>query len=470
MNLKPNTVLQGGKYKIEKVLGQGGFGITYMATQVALQRKVAIKEFFMKSLCNRDQETSQVSVGSAGSIEMVERFRQKFVKEALNIAEFNHPNIIRIYDVFEENDTAYYVMEYIDSGSLSSFGKISEQKAVRYIRQVADALAYIHSRSINHLDIKPANILLNDLDNAVLIDFGLSKRYDSEGHQTSTTPVGISHGYAPVEQYKQGGVGTFSPSTDIYALGATFYKLLTGQVPPDANEIFDDGLPPLPKEISEASRKAIIAAMQPQRKNRPQSVEAFLKLLDAVPAEAGVAADSEATELVLGNYADDTESDDEATAKRKRKFIFGGIAAVVVLAVVLLATTLGGGSESEEIVVNDTISNVVNYEFVNANNVSFTYTGAVNADTVPNGEGVGIYPEGTYKGHYINGLRDGKGSYVTIDGANTFEGTYRNDEYSEGKLTSTDGWVYEGTYQENNFHNGTLTSGDTKYTVVDGQY
>ena len=470
MNLKPNSVLQGGKYKIEKVLGQGGFGITYMATQVALQRKVAIKEFFMKSLCNRDQETSQVSVGSAGSVEMVERFRQKFVKEALNIAEFNHPNIIRIYDVFEENDTAYYVMEYIDSGSLSSFGKISEQKAVRYIRQVADALAYIHSRSINHLDIKPANILLNDLDNAVLIDFGLSKRYDSEGHQTSTTPVGISHGYAPVEQYKQGGVGTFSPSTDIYALGATFYKLLTGEVPPDANEIFDDGLPPLPQDISEASRKAIIAAMQPQRKNRPQSVEAFLKLLDAVPAEAGVAADSEATELVSGNYADDTESDDEATAKRKRKFVFGGIAAVVVLAVVLLATTFAGGGESEEIVVNDTITNVVNYDFINANGIRFTYTGAVNADTVPNGEGVGIYAEGTYKGHYINGLRDGNGNYVTTNGANTFEGVYHNDEYSEGKLSSTEGWVYEGTYLQNNFHNGTITIDNTKYPVTNGQY
>ena len=109
MQLQSGTLLQGGKYKIETVLGQGGFGITYLATQVALERKVAIKEFFMKEHCNRDVATSHVSVGSQGSQELVARFRQKFVKEARMIAGLNHPHIIRIIDVFEENETAYYV-------------------------------------------------------------------------------------------------------------------------------------------------------------------------------------------------------------------------------------------------------------------------------------------------------------------------------------------------------------------------
>ena len=299
--LQEGTLLKSGDYRIERVLGQGGFGITYLATQVGLNRKVAIKEFFMKEYCNRDATTSHVSVGSDGSKELVSKFKTKFIKEAQTIAGLNHPNIIRIYDIFEENGTAYYVMEYHGNGSLSellkSKVKLSEIESLRYIRQIADALSYIHENKMNHLDVKPGNVLLDNKGNAVLIDFGLSKRYDEEGNQTSTTPVGISHGYAPMEQYKKGGVGVFSPSTDIYSLGATLYKLLTGATPPEADEIYEEGLPALPATISESVRSAIVAAMQPKRKDRPQSIVEFLQLLD------GVSADSEETELTdLGGY------------------------------------------------------------------------------------------------------------------------------------------------------------------------
>ena len=287
MHLQAGTLLQGGKYKIEKVLGQGGFGLTYLATQVGLNRKVAIKEFFMREYCNRDADTSQVTIGSEGSRDVVEKFRSKFVKEAQNIACLKHPYIISIYDVFEENGTAYYVMEYLDRGSLAELvkqrGRLSEADALRYIRQIADALRYIHARNMNHLDVKPGNILIDEADGAVLIDFGLSKRYDDEGNQTSTTPVGISHGYAPLEQYKKGGVGTFSPSTDIYSLGATLYKLATGDTPPDANDILTEGFPPRPAMMSDSVYNAIVQAMLPNKNIRPQSIEAFLALLD-VPA------------------------------------------------------------------------------------------------------------------------------------------------------------------------------------------
>ena len=283
MQLQSGTLLQGGKYKIETVLGQGGFGITYLATQVALERKVAIKEFFMKEHCNRDVATSHVSVGSQGSQELVARFRQKFVKEARMIAGLNHPHIIRIIDVFEENGTAYYVMEYMGNGSLAEYlkrnGAVRESEALHYIYQLADALKFIHQHQMNHLDIKPGNVLLDNNNNATLIDFGLSKRYDGEGHQTSTTPIGISAGYAPMEQYKQGGVSTFSPATDIYSLGATLYKLLTNETPPDASDVNDDGLPPLPPSISQSTADTIEKAMQPRRRDRPQSIDEFLSLL-----------------------------------------------------------------------------------------------------------------------------------------------------------------------------------------------
>ena len=219
-HLKNGSSLQGGKYKIEKVLGQGGFGITYLATQELLDRKVCFKEFFFKEYCDRDEATSHVTLGTQSSREMVERFMAKFLKEARTISKLEHPNIIRIHDIFMENNTAYYVMDYIDGESLSEMvkrrGALPESEAVEYIKQVASALDFIHQHSINHLDVKPANIMVSNSDGkAILIDFGLSKQYDAQGGQTSTTPVGISHGYAPVEQYKQGGVSSFSPQTDI---------------------------------------------------------------------------------------------------------------------------------------------------------------------------------------------------------------------------------------------------------------
>ncbi|MDO5460312.1 MAG: protein kinase [Bacteroidales bacterium] len=299
MELKSGSFLQGGRYRVEKTLGQGGFGITYLGTQIYLGRKVAIKEFFMDGFCMRDT-SSYVTAPTDVNKGLVESFRRKFIKEAQNIAKLKHPNIVSIIDVFEDNGTAYYVMESLDGGSLAdkvADGPLSEENALKYVRQVASALEYIHSNNMMHLDIKPANILLDSNDNAVVIDFGLAKQYDNTGQQTSTTPVGISHGYAPIEQYSKNGVGTFSPSTDIYSLGATLYKLVTGATPPEANHIYDEGLPPLPSYITPATCNAIEKAMQPRRKDRPQSVQEFLAILqgDVVPAVAAVSEHEAAT-------------------------------------------------------------------------------------------------------------------------------------------------------------------------------
>ncbi len=282
MNLNTGSLLQGGQYKIEKVLGQGGFGITYLAEQTGLGRKVAIKEFFIKGGFERGNDSSAVSVSNSENIGFANHYKEKFLKEARSIAALEHKSIVPIYNVFEENGTAYYVMKYYSCGSLADkvrSGAMPEADAVRYIRQVASALSFVHSKSVMHLDIKPANILLGEEGGVVLIDFGLAKQYDSEGQQTSTTPVGVSHGYAPLEQYKRGGVSSFSPSTDVYSLGATLYKLVTGQVPPEASDVYDDGLPALPHEISPSVREAIETAMQPRRRDRPQSVGEFMEIL-----------------------------------------------------------------------------------------------------------------------------------------------------------------------------------------------
>ena len=280
MELNTGKELQNGKYRILGILGQGGFGITYLAEQTSLGRKVAIKEFFMKDLCNRDDDGSHVSVPSVGSKELVERFRQKFLKEARSIASLEHKHIVPIIDVFEENGTAYYVMKYFGGGSLSACTALSEEKALRYIRQIASAIDFIHSRHMMHLDIKPGNILLDYEDNAIVIDFGLAKQYDEAGHQTSTTPVGISHGYAPLEQYKAGGVSSFSPATDIYSLGATLYRLLTDNRPADAMDLVSAPFPACPANVSASTWNAVKSAMQPAISSRPQSVKEFIALLE----------------------------------------------------------------------------------------------------------------------------------------------------------------------------------------------
>jgi serine/threonine protein kinase len=282
--LPVGTTLQSGKYRIEKVLGQGGFGITYLAEHTVLDRKVAIKEFFFKEYCDRQRGTSGVVFGTTGTnSELVERFKQKFLKEAKTIARLNHPNIVSILDIFTENGTAYYVMEYISGKSLDDVvkeeGAVTEGRAVNYIRQVGDALNYMHKRKLCHLDVKPANIMVDMNGHVTLIDFGLSKQYDVQGGQTSTTPVGISHGYAPLEQYNAGGVSEFSPQTDVYSLGATLYKLVTSKTPPQASDILNFGLPTLPSNLSDQTKDAITHSINTRKMDRPASIEAFLDLL-----------------------------------------------------------------------------------------------------------------------------------------------------------------------------------------------
>ena len=276
--------LQNGKYRIVRVLGQGGFGITYEGVQTGLNRRVAIKEFFMSDYCEREEGNSRVTiVGTKGNREMVERFREKFIKEAQMIAGLEDvPHIIRIHDVFQENSTAYYVMQFIEGGSLKSLvkqrGRLDESSAKKYITQVAEALAELHKRRVMHLDVKPDNILLKDGE-AVLIDFGVSKHYDQGGDATTTTPVGRSKGYAPLEQYKQGGVQSFSPETDIYSLGATLFFLLTGENPPEATELVANPID-CPAYISANMRVAIAKTLQPDRNNRPHRTNEFVVMFE----------------------------------------------------------------------------------------------------------------------------------------------------------------------------------------------
>ena len=156
MHLSENTFLQNGKYRILRYIGSGGFGTTYEAEQVLLGERVAIKEFFVKDYCNRDVSTGQITVGTHSKVGLVDKLKRKFLDEAKMLYRMQHPGIVRIFDIFEENGTAYFVMNYIDGPSLNEIvakeGHLNEERAVRYIRQIAEALKCVHDHGCLHLD------------------------------------------------------------------------------------------------------------------------------------------------------------------------------------------------------------------------------------------------------------------------------------------------------------------------------
>ena len=472
-SLPVGSTLMQGKYRIVAVLGQGGFGITYKGEHTMLGTTVAIKEFFMKGACERDENSTHVTTSQSNS-ELASRFRTKFLKEAKTLAVLKHPNIIRVFDVFEDNGTAYYVMDYIEGNNLSDIvegkGRLSEPLALKYIRQVANALNYLHQKKLLHLDVKPANILLDkNTGNAILIDFGVSKQYDQDGQQTSTTPPAISKGYSPVEQYAQGSnVKTFSPATDIYSLAATLYKLVTGNTPPESNLLLneDEQLPPYPSNVSEVTRNAIAECLQ-TRKKRPQSISEFLQLLDSEPI-SNIDTPEEEDTILKSQYK---KSQEVLTTPIKTKkdnlntvFIIGAVIVFVVI-IGLIFNKCGGSSSNDS--SDEDLDSVVyeppvdttavawddstaSYEDIYTddtdNDVSYVAPKQQSSDEITKGSE--DYESGAkFVGTFKNGVRL-KGTYTWANG-NRFEGDFKDGKLSQGTLYYADGDRFSGSFNSN---------------------
>lgn len=278
-------------YKIVRTLGQGSFGITYLAemnndgtaTASTAAVYVTVKEFFMSKINGR----KGTAVTNSDAEGFFDYYKKRFIKEAQNLKSLNHEHIVKVAEAFECNGTAYYAMEYIDgetlSGLISRKGRLREQEAIDITLQVADALSYMHNRKMLHLDLKPSNIMMRSGE-AVLIDFGLSKQFNQSGEPESSTTIGLgTPGYAPIEQANYHEHSGLPATLDIYALGATMMKMLTGVGEmPTASDILNDGFPFglfAQAGISEKTTAVVNKAMAPMSKARYQTVEELAQAL-----------------------------------------------------------------------------------------------------------------------------------------------------------------------------------------------
>lgn len=300
--LQPGTVIHGthNDYRIERVLGQGSFGITYVANvrlkgrlgAIESAAMVAIKEFFLRDVSSRNG----LRVFSVSDSTLCSDYRRDFLREAQNLSRLDNDHIVKVLETIEENDTVYYVMEYLSGGNLDqhilSHGKLSCREALDIAIQIGEALKCMHAQHMLHLDLKPLNVMRGEDGHIVLIDFGLSKCFGADGQPESSTRIGQgTTGYAPIEQHSFKKADGFMPTLDIYALGATLFKMLTGCVPPEASVVLNEGLPV--DELSSAGvPPAIIAlverAMQPLRRMRHQTVGELIdeaqRLLASAPS------------------------------------------------------------------------------------------------------------------------------------------------------------------------------------------
>ncbi len=291
MNLPNGTLLQGAsqQYTIDRTLGQGSFGIAYLAhaqmkgSLGSIDVPLAIKEFFMKEINMRDGST--VTGGSSTRDGLFDRYRQKFRREAQNLSRMKHPGIVKVFESFDANGTTYIVMEYLGGGNLDDYikrrGRLPEDEALRLTRNIGEALSYMHANHMLHLDLKPKNIMLDAQGQPIIIDFGLSKQYDESGvPESSTTVGGGTPGYAPLEQASYHEGNDFPVTIDVYALGATLFKMLTGSTPPQADIILNEGFPFNDlKSVSQPTIDLIAKSMAFRKGNRYQSVNDFLAAL-----------------------------------------------------------------------------------------------------------------------------------------------------------------------------------------------
>ena len=490
--LQQGTTLQGGKYRIERVLGQGGFGNTYAGVNTVFDERVAIKEFFMQGINDRDDNTGSVSVSLASNRQQFEDQREKFKKEALRIRKLNNPHIIKVHDLFEENGTAYYVMDYVDGENLAErlkrTGKpMSDQEVSDILPQLLDALKTVHDAGVWHLDLKPANIMMDKAGNVKLIDFGASKQFNAQkGGATTSTAISYTNGYAPREQMEQ-NYDKFGPWTDIYALGATLYTLLSNKRPPLPTDIDDDISEdkhlalPFPEGVSEEMKKLVLQLMHTNRRQRPQDISELQKILYKSPSvskmQDNYSADDEETivaptgKKTIKPEKNELESEVIVSDVKKKGGYNKKVLWVVIVFLMLLLISgfyFSSNKSSQEIAqetdsireVVDVVTGATKVERMQYNTTigMCQYTGAVDGNRLPNdSEGEAFFDDGRYyKGGFVRGNLSGQNSYFKYPNGDEFKGEFKDNAFYEGTYTIAE----DKSYFKGSFKNGQPDKGN----------
>lgn len=474
-----------GTYRIDGYLSSGGFGNTYLATNIQFEERYTIKEFFMRGLTQRDNNNTTVSVSNSENEDTFAAQREKFKKEARRLHNLHNEHIVHVYDLFEENGTAYYVMDYVDGENLNERLKrtnkpLNEEEVLKLLPQILDALNAAHSNGIWHLDLKPANIMVDKTGVAKLIDFGASKQQSAKGGATSTTAVSYTNGYAPREQMEQ-NLDKFGPWTDFYALGATLYTLLTNRRPPLPSDIDDDATLdkhlalPMPTGISPKMKGLILWLMPTSRLKRPLNVSEIENYLNnnefaftpfgmntAEAYEGETIVETQRPDSTSQSEETSTNGDNDETSNDKKKgigklsYIIGGLVAgtfAFLLIVGVINLKEGWGSKNSSTVpasdsVETTGSVTVEKLQCRVSQGSCTYTGTLNEDSIPNGEGEAWFNDGRYyKGNFDNGKMVDELAFFRYPNGDTYEGSFANDHFSKGKYTiAKDKSYFAGTY------------------------
>ena len=511
--LQVGTILH-GTYKIESYLSSGGFGNTYLAKNIEFDETYAIKEFFVKGMCQRDGNSTTISVSNAENTNSFEQQREKFKKEARRLRSLSNPHIVKVYDLFEENGTAYYVMDYVDGENLSARLKrtnapLAESEVRNYLNQILDGLEAIHNEGMFHLDIKPANIMVDSHDVVKLIDFGASKQQSTVGGATMSTGISYTNGYAPSEQMAQ-SYDKFGPWTDFYALGATVYKLLTNQDPPSVSDLSEDETEdkhlalPMP-DVSGEMKKLVVWMMQVNRLKRPKNVGEIKRILqqssiatsnneetkafspyqsyaNPVNNEETVWASKHGDAKVEENEQPKSKiekqtSDD--TANKNTHFVVVFILVIVVVCAIAIMTRGCGGnrtasdinsveaSADSDVAFPDTMTYadsgadtsamyVENKEEIFFNE-KVRYTGAVMCDPDPgyfyplDEAGELTFSDGRkYKGPFNRGRMEGDNATFIYPNGDTYTGSFYDNHFSKGTYTvKTTGEQFIGTFDSN---------------------
>jgi serine/threonine protein kinase len=590
--LRVGTILH-GTYCIERYLSSGGFGNTYVAVHTEFNERYAVKEFFMKGITQRDGDSITVSVSNAANQSQFAEQKEKFKKEARRLRGLSNPHVVKVYDLFEENGTVYYVMDFIDGESLSERLKrlgtpLSEAEVNQYLPQILDALECVHGQQIWHLDLKPANIMVDKSSVIKLIDFGASKQIRPDGGATTSTALCFTPGYAPSEQIGQ-NMKKFGPWTDFYALGASIYNMLTMNRPPEPLDISEDGEGAFAfnSNISINLRQLIIWLMQPDRIKRPQNVDEIREKLSIKKSDAPEPTIEAPTEKVntmggdatvlngstppddktkvlpkdesfahllaeaqngitvaqiavgncyyygkndvnmdinkalywwnlaaekgnaqaqyyIGSYYYNRDNIDEAkvwlgkSANNSYKYAIDLLKQIndkspdgdsdgdsdedsshkvyywaffIIVGLIILIAVMGniGGNQTaavnadaDTVVVDSAASTVHIADNINGD---YEYTGPVDNNERPNGNGKAVYADGRiYEGPFVNGVRQGDNAWFQFSDGNVYEGSFVNDEFGTGTLTShqsdSKGMYFQGTFKNDQPYTGNWYNAD----------